>query len=456
VDQGESSEPSSGRSQPEGPSRGFAIALVLIGVAHLVLFVFGIARPEAPLRFDRAANRLASIEAFAEASSAGERLELLSTLGPPGDYLWQAWIWTLSGGSMTVLMLVQLGLSALALVAVHRLALLLDGRPTVARGAVLVYALIPIDFMVPHFLGSEAFANPLLVFGLYGLVRYVKLGATLRDLFMASALIALATLTRPELVPWLPLPVALVFARARAEHGGVAFAHAGLIAAVLCGVALAPALHTRAPAPGERLTPRHDAVGFEMRQRADSVEDRAADGGVHLVADDSHLGSLLRVAAAHPLLFAREWALHAIKLLALPDNLDLFRYLGLYEYTGERSALVHSRGLLGAAVALFQEMPLLMTWMLAAVLVWLGVWGLIAAGIFEAMARSDRWTKLCWLVLLALPAVAVLTRVITQGESRKRSLFDAALALFAAIGGLDLAQRWRARRSAPSRTRPST
>jgi hypothetical protein len=455
VDQRESSESSGGSSRPEAPSRGFAIALLLIGIAHLALFVFGIVRPEAPLRFDRAVHRLASVEAFANAGSVGERLSLLSSLGPPGDYLWQAWLWMLGGGSMTLLMIVQLGLSAFSLVAVHRIALLLDGRPAVARVAVVVYALIPIDFMVPHFLGSEAFANPLLVFALYALVRYVKLGTSLSDLVATSVLLALAAFTRPELIPWLPLPVALVFVRARADRGGVAFAHAGLLAALLCGVALGSVLHTRAPAAGERLTPRNDALGYEMKQRADQVEAVAADGGVHLVADDSPGASLLRVAAAHPLIFVREWALHTVKLLALPDNLDLFRYLGLYEYTGERAGLVHSKGILGAVVSIFREMPLLMTWMLAATLMWLGVWGLIAAGLFEAMARSDRWTKLCWIVLLALPMVAVLTRVITQGESRKRSLFDAALALFAAVGALALAERWRARRFAASRARPS-
>jgi hypothetical protein len=437
-----------------GLPRWFVRTLGALALAHAALFAYGLAHPDAPLRFDRAVHRMDNIRAFGAAGGSAARLELLRELGNPGDYVWQAAIYTLTGESMIGLLLVQIALAALSLVAVYRIALLLTNRREVGRLAVLIYALIPIDAMVPHFLGSEAFSNPLLVFGLLSLVRYVKLGARGRDLVLAGVYLALAGFTRSELMPWLPFALGVVVLRARVVSRRTMLAHGAALAA-LCLLPLAPMLLARAPEPGRALTPHQDALGYELNQRARAVELRSGDGGVHIEAGDAPLAAWLRVGSAHPVLFVREWALHAIKLLALPDNLDFFRYLGLYEYTGQRSELLHSRGVVGAAVALFREMPGLMAWMLASMVVWAGVWGLIATGVLEALARSDRWSKLVWWALLGLPFVALLSRSITQGESRKRSLFDAVLALFAAVGAVELRRRWRGwERDAPSAGSP--
>jgi len=420
---------------------GWAVGLWL--AAHGALLVWGVVDPEASLRSDRTRSRLTSAQALLEAPGAREAGELLVSQGPPGDYAWHALVLG-AADSLAVVQAVQLLLAALALAAVFGIVRDLGGARRTAWTAVAIYALIPIDFVVPHYLVSEAFFNPLLVFGTFALVRYGTRSAHARWLLAAGAAFGLAGVTRTEGLPWLLAMFALAVPLARRRAPARALAHLALLAALAFGPAsLYLTLAPSEPVVLERAT---RSLGWELANRASRVS-TAAGGDASDVAGEP-LAAFLRTAAAHPLAFAREWALQAMKLLALPDNLDVARYLGAYEFTGRRSEWVHELGVLGAVGRTFREMPGLASWLLATVLIWLGVLALALGGAWTALRRSAGAERLLYLILLALPIVWTALRVLAQGESRKRSPVDFALAIFAAIGALRASAAWRGRGSA--------
>lgn len=413
-------------------------ALAALGAVHLGLLAWGAFDPEASLRFDRTGRRLASARMLVEAVAQGRADEvgaLLRSRGAPGDYAWHALVLGPTGGSLLAVQTVQLLLAGLSLVALHRIALAVDGRREVAWLAVVVYAAIPIDLMIPHFLASEAFFNPLLVLGCAALARYATEAADLRTLTLAGVAFGLAGLTRPEGLPWLLVMAGAGSVLARRRAPGRAALHATLLAVLSLGGA---ALYlASAPAEPVRLDRASLSLQWELANRAQRVI--SAAGGDATGIEAAPVASFVRAAVAHPASFAREFALQAGKLLALPDNLDAFRYLGLYEFTGRRSDWVHELGILGAVRRSFQEMPVLTGWLLATTALWLCVGGLALRGAARALAGSRGARRLLVVLLVSLPVLWTALRVLTQGESRKRSPVDFAIALFAAIG------IWRAR-----------
>ena len=78
-------------------------------------------------------------------------------------------------------------------------------------------------------------------------------------------------------------------------------------------------------------------------------------------------------------------------------------------------------------------------WIAIAVVVLAGVWRVLKARQTEPIGT---------LLLLALPALCVLERVVSEGNSRKRSVVDFALALFFAFGWPWAVQRLRQWRGA--------
>jgi 4-amino-4-deoxy-L-arabinose transferase-like glycosyltransferase len=406
----------------------WVLAAILAG--HLALLAFGIADPDASLRFDRTGRRSTSARMLLESADSGSALQVLRSRGAPGDYAWHAAVLGPSGGSLPAVQIVQLLLAGLSLVAVYRIVRVLDGRPKAAWLAVVIYAAIPIDFMVPHFLASEAFFNPLWVLGTAAVVHYATARPDLRTIGLAGAAFGLGVLTRTEGLPWLIVMFALTTAIVIRVARPRTVAHLGLLAA-LCfgGVGVHLAMSPTEPV---RLDHATLSVGWELANRAHRVI--AAAGGDVAGIEAEPVAAFARAVLEHPLAFAREWALQAGKLLALPDNLDLPRYLGAYEYTGRRSEWVHDLGVVGAVRRVFSEMPGLATWLCATVLLWLGVLGLAVRGAVDVLRRSAGVERLLYLLLLSLPFVWVLLRVLAQGESRKRSPVDFAIAIFAALG----------------------
>lgn len=406
--------------------------LIVICVAHLALLAVAISDPEATLRFDRTGKRITSARLLLEAKGLAEVGPVLLTRGAPGDYVWHTLVLASTGQSLVAVQLVQLLLAALSLVAVHGIALALDGRREVALLATVLYAAIPIDFILPHFLASEAFFNPLLLFGVAALVRYATRAPDLRTIAAAGVAFGLAALTRPEALPW--LIVMLAFAAALAMR--VAREHVLLHTAVLgiltfAGVSIWLALTPSEPVALDRASL---TLEWELANRANRV--LSAAGGNTVGIEAAPLAAFCRSLVEHPLAFTREFVLQAGKLLALPDNLDTFRYLGFYEYTGRRAEWLHTLGVLGAAQRAFAEMPGLATWLVVTIVVWLAIGVIALRGAAELLRRSEGVERTLSLLLLSLPVIWTLLRVLTQGESRKRSPVDFAITIFAAIGWL--------------------
>ena len=91
-------------------------------------------------------------------------------------------------------------------------------------------------------------------------------------------------------------------------------------------------------------------------------------------------------------------------------------------------------GVVGAARALFSESPILMTWLSLSVGAFAVFWCFVLRGAVETWRASDAGARLAVWLLVSLPVVWVALRVFTQGEARKRSPIDFALAVFAGIG----------------------
>lgn len=426
--------PSHGHAHARGPGRGLVLWLVGLAGLHLALWLHGLTDPDAWLRFDRAAPRIDDARALLGAAGAAGP----ASGAPPLDYAWHALLLAVWGGWAPGVVLAQLALAVGAGLAIHRMARLLGESERVGWLAALLHASIPIDFAIPHFAAAEAIANPLLVFGALFLVRYGVTGGRGVDLAASGALLGLAVATRPELAAWLPPLVVLLGLVAHRVAPSRGAAHLALFVALL---ASAPLLSSalRAPAPAEG--PPLVSAEYELVKRARAVSRAAGQPVTTAELAERPVAGYLAQALEHPAVFLREWGLHAAKLVALPDNLDTFRLLGLYEYTGRRADLVHDRGLLGAARVLTAEMPVLFGWLLGSIALFAVFWLLALRGGVE-LARGRRGVEgLLWLALVSLPAVTVLTRALTQGESRKRAPVDFVLALLAAVG-------WTAWRSA--------
>ncbi len=425
-------------TEPAAPPRFVRWVLGAVLLAHLGFLAWGAADPEASLRFDRTGRRLTSARLLADATGPAEAASILRTRGAPGDYAWHAAVLAPTGESLLAVQVVQLVLWALSLAALFAIVRELDGRREAAWLAVAIYALIPIDFAIPHYLASEAFFNPLLVFGVLGLVRYALGGLRLATLAWTGLAFGLAALTRTEGLPWMLVMWVVAAVVTLREAPRRAALHLSLLAALtFAPVSLHLAVTPSLPVDLDRAAL---SLSWELANRAQRVIE--AGGGDTSRIEAEPLAAFLRAGLDHPGAFVREWALQAGKLLALPDNLDLFRYLGAYEYTGRRSEWVHELGVVGAARRSFEEMPVLSAWLVASILAWMGVaaFALRGAAVVLRDSRGARW--LLYVLLLALPLVWTALRVLAQGESRKRSPVDFAIAIFAALGAME---SWRAR-----------
>lgn len=406
--------------------------LIVICVAHLALLAVAVSDPEATLRFDRTGKRITSARLLLEAKGMAEVGPVLLTRGAPGDYVWHTLVLASTGQSLIAVQLVQLLLAALSLVAVHGIALALDGRREVALLATVLYAAIPIDFILPHFLASEAFFNPLLLFGVAALVRYATRAPDLRTIAAAGVAFGLAALTRPEALPWLIVMLAFAAALAMRVARKRMLLHTAVLGILtFAGVSIWLALTPAEPVALDRASL---TLEWELANRANRV--LSAAGGNTVGIEAAPLAAFCRSLVEHPLAFTREFVLQAGKLLALPDNLDTFRYLGFYEYTGRRAEWLHTLGVLGAARRAFAEMPGLATWLVVTIVVWLAIGVIALRGAAELLRRSEGVERTLSLLLLSLPVIWTLLRVLTQGESRKRSPVDFAITIFAAIGWL--------------------
>ena len=445
----------SSEAQPAKHLRFYWWACLAILVAHALLFSYGVRHPEAMLKYDRADARLQEAESLAQSSefrSAAQKLAGPGTiLNSVGDYAWHGLVLSVTRGWMPAIQVVQLSLHLIMLVAVYRLTNLLTGDETTSRNAVLIKALIPIDFVMPHFVSSEAFSTPFLVLGCLFAVAYATRGLHAYHLASAGFCFGLSLITRGVLLAWLPLLFVCVLWLNIANRQRVVTIASHLLLLFVCLFTLmfalvglkfllpADAAATQVEAtfePGNigitnqfahRTKDIYKLVGDqEQVEKHDRVR---LEGGVPADAFRDYC----RAAWTHPASFARLWLNHAIKFTCLPSNLDICRYLNLYKYDSQRSRRV-DRGWRTAVSTTFKEMPLLVSMLLIMIAAFLGLLILSAFGVTSALRLSTGNVRIATACLISLPIVYLVLRCLVTGISRKREPVDFVIAFGAAVG----------------------
>jgi 4-amino-4-deoxy-L-arabinose transferase-like glycosyltransferase len=196
-------------------SRAYWSAALLVGSLHLILLWLDWSDGAGFFRADRVPQRLANILALIERPPDGPEslASVLASRGNIGDYGFHAVLMAISGRmGVTV---VQVLLALASVFCVVNIALRASGSPRVALASGLLYGLLPQSLAFPHQLLSEAFSNPLLIFGVAAFGAALQKGSLLRTWVISGLCFGLAGLVRPAL---LPLPVLAVLLLAIVER----------------------------------------------------------------------------------------------------------------------------------------------------------------------------------------------------------------------------------------------
>jgi hypothetical protein len=198
----------------------WVLIAIFVGI-HGLLLLHDWTNPEAFLKGDRAEGRMEKIQyllgledrpnAFSHISvpemAAGSVADRLIVLGDAGDYVLDAALFAVGGG--TAVIGFQLLLALIAVISVYRLAVLLGQPRQYAFVAATVYILLPGSLMQPHTLVTEAIFNPLVVIALYLIVRGVEDEFRRETFVLALALLGVAIFVRLQLLLY-PIVLAVV------------------------------------------------------------------------------------------------------------------------------------------------------------------------------------------------------------------------------------------------------
>lgn len=412
--------------------RGVAVLLTLLAGLHAVLLLRGIAAPAAILQFDRGHDRYNMALRLIDAVGRGEVLATLGRQTVIGDYLPHALMLALSGGWLPGVVMLQLLLHVWALRELYRLARRLGATPQQAWWTAASWAAIPIDLCVPHYMASESAFLPLVIASLRQAADAAfapDAAQRQRAALLAGLTSALATLCRPE---WqLPSAVVLLAVAAIAGRGGWRpLLASGLRFAAPFAAVLAAWLLTFHAASGHW---GFGAAGVDLRATvAVRVDEIVRYSGLPLAAgeDPAALQTWIAHSLRAPLTSLRVAASHTAKFVALPENLDLAAYFGLYERTGVRAVRLEQLGYWGAARATLQEMPVLTSWLLFEIALFLWYWSCAVRGA-ALIWRQRLDTRLLHLALWSIALLYIGERFLMEGGSRKRAPIDMILALAA-------------------------
>lgn len=436
--------------------------VIAILAAHAALFFYGVRHPDAMLKYDRAVARLRDAESLAmspDFKAAATKLAGPGTvLNSVGDYAWHGLVLFGARGWTPAIQIVQLSLHVIMLVGLYRLTFYLTADSITSRNAVLIKALIPIDFAMPHFVSSEAFSTPFLVLGVLFAVAYATRGLHVYHLAAAGFCFGLSLITRGILLAWLPLMFVYVLWLHVANRRRVLTSLGHLLLLFVCLFSLQFTLIcVKSFLPSESNVKQVDAtfepgnVGITNqfahrtkdiyvlvgdREQAEKHDKVKREGGVPAVAFRDYCDA----AWHHPASFVRLWVNHAIKFTCLPSNLDICRYLNLYEYDAQRSRRVDG-GWRGAVSTTFQEMPVLVSVLLLMVLAFLMLLLLSVFGVATALRLSSGNVQIAIWGMISLPIVYLMLRCLVTGISRKREPVDFVIAFGAAVGISLLARR---------------
>lgn len=417
-----------GSELPRGP----AVLLSLVAGLHAVLLVRGIWAPESILNYDRGRDRLKMAVRLLEAVRDGDILATLGQQTVIGDYLPHALMYALTGGWLPGVPLLQLAIHVWALRELYRLANRAGATPTQAWWSVATWAAIPIDLCVPHHMASESVFLPLVIASMrqaadaaFAPSQSERDRAALR----AGLWTALATLCRPE---WqLPaLAVAGGVAVYALRRGGRELLSVALRFAAPFAVVVGAWLLVFHSASGQW---GFGAAGVDLRATvAVRVQEIVAYSGQPLAPgeDPAALQTWIARSLSAPQTALRVAFSHMAKFVALPENLDIPAYFGMYERTGVRAVRLEQLGFVGAAVATLREMPVLTSWLLGEIALFLWYWTFVLrGGVLIWRERVD--TRLFHLALWSIVLLYIGERFLMEGGSRKRTPIDMILAVAA-------------------------
>ena len=374
----------------------------LFGLAHGILFLHDLYRPEAFLRADRGPARLEKIlfvldperliapeelpthdayswlfpDRFRDLST----LERVAALGTPGDYLPQGLLWMLGGPRLIILC--QVALAFVATVAVMGLGRLLGLGAWAAAGGAALYALLPASLCQPHQLISEALFNPLVVLAIFLIVGHLEQKFGKLALLTGLLLLSAALMVRSQLLPIPVLLAGVVIVRnGRAAASKASFV---LLISFLLPVAwyLLILAATGAP-PGESNVTLGRNLAL-MARRASRVA-----GETIIINDTMKFGDFLIHGLGHPFELIRLKAADAVNLILNPGTNILFGdYLGfsLFDFGREGERIwVQARskgGLVDVLAIMLQQDPWWLTIFVSTMALWgvfliVGILGLV-------------------------------------------------------------------------------
>jgi 4-amino-4-deoxy-L-arabinose transferase-like glycosyltransferase len=217
--------------------RAFWIVACSVATAHLTLLVLDIVGGTGFFRADRVPQRLGAMQALlASLSDDGKFVEVLVRNGNIGDYGLHAALFAVAGRlGVTVVQTLLAVPAALCVVYIARCA---GSTWRIAMAAGLVYGFLPQTLAFPHQLLSEAFSNPLVIFGTAAFLHALDFNSRWSVWLLGGLCFGLAGLVRPALllVPLLAASLALVLDRSPRVWPYTSFVAAGLAPFILWGM----------------------------------------------------------------------------------------------------------------------------------------------------------------------------------------------------------------------------
>ena len=152
------------------PFPALSLLLILFAAIHGILLVHDALNPGAIFAGDRVGSRIEKIEMVADALNNGQPVTpILIEKGDPGDYLYHAVVFSVSGKWGVII--VQILLMGLGGIFLFRLVDLAFKSEKLAGITTLVFFLLPGSLYHPHSVTSEGLANPLMIIYAFLLVR---------------------------------------------------------------------------------------------------------------------------------------------------------------------------------------------------------------------------------------------------------------------------------------------
>ena len=396
-----------------------------LAALHAVMFVYDLQHPDRFMNADRTGERIAVIEGFGRALTAGEGASYYTQHGIVGDWLPQGLV-HLAGGQYLLIAL-QVALMLASVLWLREIAVRVGLRERHASAAALVYALLPHTLVFPHQLATEALFVPLVI-----LAFRLSIGPS------GGLALGLATLIRPITVLW-------PFVMAAFHRGGkrivfVAMAIAPLVVWMTCVYF----------STGEFGMGRsgHDLGGnlYERMQRMGATLPEAERPARKPAGQTkATLGEYLAFAAAHPVVFvahgARDVATLGVKSgierLTL-DYLNLFPEVrkSLQAANGGWRANVEKRGALATFTDMVRTQPGLISTSAAASLAFVAFMALALAGVFALRRNREALLLAAFVVYIFATAQAV-----DAAQSRHRAPAEFALCVLAVAGWASLVRR---------------